>query len=56
MTVLPPSFDEEKMAIVIGLKNAAAFDSDICTLEFRINENAPGRVYSINADTIVKLM
>lgn len=55
MTVLPPSFDEEKMAIVIGLKNAAAFDSDICTLEFRINENAPERVYSINADTIVKL-
>ena len=55
MTVLPPSFDEEKMAIVIGLKNAAAFDSDICTLEFRINENAPEGVYSINADTIVKL-
>lgn len=55
MTVLPPSFDEEKMAIVIGLKNTAAFDSDICTLEFRINENAPEGVYSINADTIVKL-
>ena len=55
LTVLPPTFDEEKMAIVIALKTAAAFDGDICTLNFKINENAVEGVTAINANSIVKL-
>ena len=55
LTILPPTFDEEKMAIVIGLKNAAAFDGDICTLNFKINENALEGVTNIDASSVVKL-
>ena len=55
LTILPPTFDEEKMAIVIGLKNAAAFDGDICTLNFKINENALEGVTNIDASLVVKL-
>ena len=55
LTILPPTFDEEKMAIVIGLKTAAAFDGDICTLNFKINENALEGVTNIDASSVVKL-
>ena len=55
LTILPPTFDEEKMAIVIGLKNAAAFDGDICTLNFKINENALEGATNIGASSVVKL-
>ena len=55
LTILPPTFDEEKMAIVIGLKNAAAFDGDICTLNFKIHENALEGVTNIDASSVVKL-
>lgn len=55
LTILPPTFDEEKMAIVIGLKTAAAFDDDICTLNFKINENALEGVTNIDASSVVKL-
>ena len=55
LTILPPTFDAEKMAIVIGLKNAAAFDGDICTLNFKINENALEGVTNIDASSVVKL-
>lgn len=55
LTILPPTFDEEKMAIVIGLKTAAAFDGDICTLNFKIHENALEGVTNIDASSVVKL-
>lgn len=55
MTILPPSFDEEKMAIVIGLKSSVAFDGDLCTLNFKIKEDAAEGSYDVTADSTVKM-
>ncbi len=54
LSILPPSFDADKMAIIFALKNATAFDGKICTLNFRIKENATEGVYNINANSTVK--
>ena len=50
-----PNKDKDKMAIVIGLKTAAAFDGDICTLDFKVNDNAvEGSTSTVNATSILK--
>ncbi len=38
LTILPPTFDEDKMAIVIALKDATAFDGNICKMNFTVNK------------------
>ena len=44
LTILPPTFDEDKMAIVIALKNATAFDGNICKMNFTVNKSGTATV------------
>ncbi|MBQ4283290.1 MAG: InlB B-repeat-containing protein [Lachnospira sp.] len=56
MSMLPPTFDENKMAVAIALSQNQTFDGDICTLKFTINPEAPdGALDKISAISLIKL-
>lgn len=52
-SVLSPTFDKDKMAIVIGLKKAA-YNTDICTLRFKVKEGAKPSTVTISATPLAK--
>ena len=54
LTALPPTFDEEKGAVIIGLQQAQAFDGKLCSLNFEVSEDAAAGTVSVNADALVK--
>ena len=49
------SFDEEKLAVVAALKASQIFDGEICTLNFKINENAEEGAVAVSATANIKL-
>lgn len=53
LTVLPPMFDEKRMAIVVGLKEAYNFEGKLCTLKFKIKETA-SKSTSVTASAVAK--
>ena len=55
LAAITPTFDETNKAIVVGLKNATAFDCDICTLDFKIDEDAEEGELFVSANSVVKL-
>lgn len=55
LAAITPTFDETNKAIVIGLKNSVAYDGDICTLNFKISDDAEDGTLSISANSVVKL-
>ena len=54
LTILPPTVDENKMAIVIGLKKASAFSGSICTMNFKVKSSAAEGTYTISAEPVTK--
>ena len=54
LAALPPAFDEEKGAIVIGLRQAQEFDGKICSLNFKVSEDALNCDISIAGASVVK--
>lgn len=54
LTILPPSFDDDKMAIVIGLKNATAFNGKIATMTFKVKSTAQEGKYTVSATPVTK--
>jgi len=49
------SFDEEKLTVVAALKASQIFDGEICTLNFKINENAEECAVAVSATANIKL-
>ncbi len=54
MTILPPSFDEDVIAISLALKETKKFSGTICTATFKINSNAEPGTYTISAEPLTK--
>ena len=54
LTLLPPTFNDEKMAAVVALKKAQAYDGSVCTLNFKVANDAPAGSVSITASAITK--
>ncbi len=55
LAAITPTFDETNKAIVVGLRTATAFDGDICTLNFKIDEDAEEGELFVSANSVVKL-
>ncbi len=55
LAAITPTFDETNKAIVVGLRTAAAFDGDICTLNFKISDDAQEGDLFVSANSVVKL-
>lgn len=54
LTILPPTFDKEKGAVIIGLREAQAFDGKLCSLNFEVSEDATAGVVSVDATPLAK--
>ena len=52
---LTPVFSVELGCIVIALTDAEIFDGDICTLEFKVKEDATDCMLTISAEPVAKL-
>ncbi len=50
---LPPTYDKDRMAIAIALKKTEAHCLDLCTMTFKIKEDASAGTFSVGATTIV---
>lgn len=48
-------FDKEKCYVLIGFGEPSVFDGDICTLEFKVKEDATDGVTAVSATPLVKL-
>lgn len=55
MPLLTAMFDDERGFIVIGFTEDVVYNGDICTLEFKVKENAKDTVAVVTADFLVKL-
>lgn len=55
MPIFASVFDDEKEYILIGFTEGVMFDGDVCTLEFKVKENATDTVTEIKATPILKL-
>lgn len=53
-TALPPVFDNEQEYFLIALSEAVAFDGVLCTLEFKVKEDAYDTVTAISATPLLK--